>query len=197
MNGLTPEALDLLFLKARTHVAWRAEAIDEQVLRSIYDSARMAPTAMNAQPLRVHFVRSPEAKRKLLDCLSSGNVDKTRAAPVTAILAADLEFYKQLPKLAPYMEGALERFAADPEGAERFARMNATLQSAYFIIAARAHGLDCGPMGGFDAPKLDATFFAERPWRSIMLLNLGHGDPAKNRPRAARLDFDEACVVDE
>ena len=189
---LSDAGLDQIFRQARTFRAWRPEAVSDVLLEAIYDLAKMGPTTINSSPLRVAFLRSKEAKEKLRPALDAGNVDKTMAAPVTAIIAYDLEFYERFPKLAPKRDGR-KIFAGKTELIAETAMRNGSLQGAYFIIAARALGLDCGPMSGFDRSKVDGTFFAGTTWRSNFLCNLGHGDPASLRPRAARLDFDEAC----
>ena len=190
------EALDVLFRNARTHNVWLPEPVSDELLHRVWDLARMGPTAANSSPLRVVFVRSPEAKERLRPALSPGNVDKTMAAPVTAIFAYDLAFYDKLPTLFPHRgEGMRDFFAGNTAAAEASAKQSGTLGAAYFILAARALGLDCGPMGGFDNAKVDAEFFAESTWRSSFLCNLGHGDASKLHPRNPRLDFDEACKV--
>ena len=185
-----------LLLDARTHNGWSGEPLDDAVLRRLYELARMGPTAMNSQPVRLVFVKSTEAKERLRPALAAGNVDKTMAAPVTAIVAYDTEFYGKMEKLVPHAPDAGRRIGGmDAESRRRMALLSATLQGGYIILAARGLGLDCGPMGGFDADKVDAEFFPDHIWKSIFLLNLGHGDPAKLHPRAPRLDFDEACRI--
>jgi 3-hydroxypropanoate dehydrogenase len=185
-----------LLLDARTHNGWLDQPVDDALLRRLYDLARMGPTAMNCQPVRLVFVKSHEAKGRLRPTLSAGNVDKTMAAPVTAIVAYDTEFYLKLTKLVPHAPDAGKEISGMPvEARRRMALLSATLQGGYIILAARGLGLDCGPMGGFDADEVDAEFFADGKWKSIYLLNLGHGDPAKLHPRAPRLDFDEACRI--
>jgi 3-hydroxypropanoate dehydrogenase len=192
---LSTEALSALFLDARTHRAWTQAPVDDATLTRVYELARMAPTAMNAQPLRVRFVRSPEAKARLEPCLDRGNVDKTMTAPVTAILAYDLAFWERMNVLAPRVN-ARELFETHPDEAERAARTNAWLQCGYFILAARATGLDCGPMAGFDAAQIDERFFAGTSLRALLLCNLGHGDASKLFARSPRLSFDEACAIE-
>jgi 3-hydroxypropanoate dehydrogenase len=194
MPTLTDDALDLLFRNARSHNGFLPDPVSDELLHHIWDLARLGPTSANTSPLRIVFVRSPEAKARLLPAVSPGNVEKTTAAPVTAIFAYDLVFYDLLPKLFPHRDirGA---FSADPVRAEQSAKMNSTLQAAYFMLAARGAGLDCGPMGGFDAAKVDAEFFAGTSWRASFLCNLGHGDASKLHPRSPRLDFEEACKV--
>ena len=196
MSNVQSPSFPAIFAEGRTHSAFRDEPISDTLLRTVWDIARMGPTAMNMGSLRVLFVRSKEGKERLRPTLSAGNVDKTMSAPVTAIFAFDVDFHEHLPKLFPHAAGARERFAAQTEE-ERApgARMNATLGAGYFILAARAQGLDCGPMGGFDAKKVDAEFFAGTSWRALFLCNLGYGVPEKLHPRAPRLDFDEACKV--
>jgi 3-hydroxypropanoate dehydrogenase len=187
-------ALDQLFRHARTHNSFAGPVTDD-ALREIYELMKWGPTSANSSPARFVFVRSPEAKAKLRPALSEGNLDKTMAAPVVVIVAHDLEFYEQLPKLFPHTD-ARSWFAGKPE---EHIRTNAfrggTLQGAYFIVAARALGFDCGPMGGFDNALVDAAFFPDGKWKSNFLINLGHGDPAKVRPRNPRLTFDEACRI--
>jgi 3-hydroxypropanoate dehydrogenase len=189
---LSDSGLDKIFRQARTYRAWRDEPASDVLLEAVYDLAKMGPTSANCSPLRVAFLRSTEAKEKLRPALDEGNVNKTMSAPVTAIIAHDLEFYEHFGKLAPKRDGR-KLFAGKTEKIEEEVMRNGSLQGAYFIIAARALGLDCGPMSGFDRQKVDGIFFAGTTWRSNFLCNLGHGDPESLRPRAARLDFDEAC----
>jgi 3-hydroxypropanoate dehydrogenase len=191
---IADSALDQLFRNARTHNAFAGPVTDGD-LREIYDLMKWGPTSANSTPARFVFVRSVQGKEKLRPALSAGNLDKTMAAPVVVIVAYDLEFYEQLPKLFPHTD-ARSWFAGK---AEAHIRDNAfrggTLQGAYFIVAARALGFDCGPMGGFDNVLLDGAFFPDGKWKSNFLINLGHGDPAKVRPRNPRLTFDEACRI--
>lgn len=196
MSTLTEADLQLLFLDARTHGAWLDQPVDDALLGRIYELARMAPTSANSQPMRVVFVKSKEAKARLQPALSPSNVAKTMAAPVTAIIAHDLEFYENLPRLMPHVD-ARSWFASSPkERIERAAFQSGTLQGAYLLLAARALGLDCGPMGGFDNAKVDAEFFPDGKWKSNFLMNLGHGDPAQLHPRNPRLSFEEACRIE-
>jgi 3-hydroxypropanoate dehydrogenase len=188
--------LDQLFLEARTHNRWLRTPVDEAQLRELYALARLGPTSANSQPMRILFVKSSEAKARLLPALAPKNVEKTMTAPVTAIVAHDLEFYEQLPKLLPHVD-ARGWFASRPaEQNERAAFQGSSMQGAYLIMAARALGLDAGPIGGFDAAKVDAAFFPQSTWRSNFLVNLGYGDRAGLYPRSPRLDFDEACRVE-
>lgn len=192
---LDAAALDQVFRNARTHRAWIDEPVSDDTLRAIYDLMKWGPTTANSCPARIVFVRSREAKERLKPALDSGNVAQTMAAPATAIVAYDLEFYEKLPTLAPHVD-ARSWFAGAPEEHLRTTALrNGSLQGAYLIIAARAVGLDCGPMSGFDNAKLDAAFFPGGSVRSNFLCNLGFGDPAKLRPRAPRLAFDEACTI--
>lgn len=191
---LDAAALDRLFLAARTQRSWRPDPVPEPTLRALYDLARMPPTSANCSPMRVVFVVTPEAKKRLEPCLIKGNVRQTMAAPVTAIVAHDAGFYELLPRLYPYAD-ARSWFADDPAGAADTAFRNGSLQGAYLMLAARALGLDVGPMSGFDRAAVDTAFLAGTTWRSNFLCNLGHGDGGRLKPRAPRLGFDEACVL--
>lgn len=187
-------ALAQLFLEARTFNRFRDEPVPDDLLRAAFDLARMAPTSANSSPGRVLFVKSPAAKRRLEPALSEGNRAKTMKAPVTAIVAYDMEFYEHLPRLFPH-EDARSWFAGKPTAIETTAFRNGTLFGAYFILAARAVGLDCGPMSGFDNAKVDAEFFSGTSWRSNFLINLGFGDGSDLRPRHPRFEFDEVCRI--
>ena len=196
-NKISEQCLDVIFREARTHVGWLDKPVDDSLIREAYEVAKFGPTSANTMPLRIVFVKSKEAKARLKPALAEGNVEKTMAAPVTAIFADDLKFYEHVPKLFPVAPQFGAMFAK-PEAAERtkiHAFRNATLQAAYFIIAARALGLDCGPMSGFDNAKLDAEFFPDGRFKSNFIMNIGYGDPNKLRPRFPRLDFDEACKI--
>jgi 3-hydroxypropanoate dehydrogenase len=192
---LTADSLDILFLKARTHRAWLPKPISDDLLRELYDLMKWGPTSANCCPVRILFLRTPEAKQRLRTALSPGNVDQTMKAPVTAVIAHDLKFYDQLPRLSPHNPAVRDVFANSPELAVATAFRNGSLQGGYFILAARSVGLDCGPMSGFDNAKLDAEFFPAGNVKSNFLCNLGYGDPSKLFPRAPRLDFDEACQL--
>lgn len=187
-------ALDILFRKARTHTAWTDQPVSDETLEALYDLLKWGPTSANSSPGRFVFIRSREAKERLKPALSPGNVEKTMKAPVTVIVAYDPYFYEQLPRLYPQAD-ARSWFADDPELAEETAFRNGTLQGAYLIMAARALGLDCGPMSGFDNAKVDDEFLAAFGWRSNFLINLGYGDPADMPPRNPRLEFEEACLL--
>ena len=185
-------ALDQLFRSARTYNAFSGE-IDDATLHRLYDLLKWGPTAANASPARFVFVRSPEAKAKLGPALDPGNREKTLAAPVTVIVGYDMAFYDKLPVLFPHTD-ARSWFAGKPEAAlETVALRNGSLQGAYLILAARALGLDCGPMSGFDAAKVDAAFWEGTRVKTNFLCTLGHGDPSKVFKRNPRLGFDEAC----
>ncbi|HVK63967.1 MAG TPA: malonic semialdehyde reductase [Polyangium sp.] len=189
--------LQQIFGEARTHNGWLSEPVDDATLRSLYEALRLGPTAANSVPARIVFVKSPEAKERLRPCLAPLNVEKTMSAPATAIIAYDTRFHEKMPKLFPARPTMGEALAAmPPEQRDFFLLQNASLQAGYLILAARALGLDCGPMAGFDRDKIDAAFFADLPWKSILLVNLGHGDPTKLYPRNPRLDFDEACRIE-
>lgn len=189
--------LKLLFTEARTHNGWLDKPVDDATLHRLYELARMPPTAANSNPLRIVFVKSPAAKEKLLTAVAPGNIDKTRAAPVTAIVAYDREFHEQMPKLFPARPEMAKNLAGMPEAArDRWVTLNGSLGGGYVILAARALGLDCGPMGGFDNAMVDDLFFAGTGWRSNFLLNLGYGDPTKLYPRNPRLSFEDACRIE-
>ncbi len=190
---LDDRALDIIFRSARSHAGWQPKPVADDTLRRLYDLMKWGPTSANCSPARVLFLRTPEAKARLRPALSAVNVEKTMTAPVTAILAHDLEFYEMLPRLYPKDQTARSWFAGKPAVIDATAFRNGTLQGAYLIIAARAVGLDCGPMSGFDNAKVDAEFFAGTSVKSNFLCNLGYGDPAKLPPRAPRLAFEEAC----
>ena len=191
---LDDAALDTLFLTARTHNKFAPEPVPEALLRRLYDTLRMGPTSANCSPARFVFVTTPAGKEKLRPALSGGNLDKTMSAPVCVIIATDPLFYDQLPKLFPHAD-ARSWFTGSAAMAEETAFRNGTLQGAYLILAARALGLDAGPMSGFDKAKVDAAFFAEGGWKSNFLCNLGHGDPAALFDRSPRLAFEEACRI--
>ena len=193
---LDANELDVVFRQARTHSALSGPVTDEQ-LRAVYELAKWGPTTLNSQPGRFIFVRSKEAKEKLAPALSPGNLDKTMAAPVTAIVAYDTQFHANLPRTFPHRPEANKAFIGDEKAAysNLTAVRNSSLQGAYLIVAARALGLDCGPMSGFDNAKVDAAFFPDGRWKSNFLCNLGRGDPAKLMPRNPRLTFEEACRI--
>lgn len=186
-----PGLTDRLFHEAHTAYRFTDESVDDALLTTLYHLVRQAPTAINSQPLRIVFVRTDEAKQRLLPLLAEGNRAKSASAPVVALLAYDLDFHHHLPHLAPHAPQLRDRFD-DPARREETARFNATLQAGYTIIAARALGLDAGPMGGFDADGVDAEFLRGTSWRSFMVLNLGHVAPDGHRPRAPRLDTADA-----
>jgi 3-hydroxypropanoate dehydrogenase len=196
MSGsvITEQAMKQLFTEARTHNGWQSKAVDDDLLKKVYDLMKFGPTSANCTPMRIAFIKTKEAKEKLKPCLMEGNVEKTMAAPVTALIGMDMKFYDQLPKLFPHAD-AKSWFVGNEAFAAETAMRNSSLQGAYFIIAARAYGLDCGPMSGFDKDKADAAFFAGTSYKSNFLCNLGYGDPSKLFPRSPRLTFDEACKI--
>jgi 3-hydroxypropanoate dehydrogenase len=191
---VSDEGLDLILRKARTHSNWQGRPVPESLLKQVYDLTKMGPTSANTSPARFVFVVSKEAKERLKPALAPGNVEKTMTAPVTVIIAHDLEFYEKLPKLFPHTD-AKSWFAGNPPLIQESAFRNGTLQGAYFMIAARALGLDCGPMSGFNSAKVDEIFFKGTSWKSNFLCNLGIGDASKLHPRQPRLEFDEACKI--
>jgi 3-hydroxypropanoate dehydrogenase len=193
--ALDDAGLDLLFREARTHNRFTDQPVTDDELRALYEVLKLGPTSANCSPARFLFLRTMEQKQKLTPALSSGNREKTLAAPVTVIAAYDPHFYEKLPKLFPHNPDVRSWFTSNDSLAATTAFRNGTLQGAYLILAARAVGLDTGPMSGFDNAMVDEVFLADRSWRSNFLCNLGHGDPAGLLPRSPRLDFDEACVL--
>jgi 3-hydroxypropanoate dehydrogenase len=191
---LDQAGVDALFTEARTHYKWLPDPITDDELRRLYEIVRTGPTSANSSPARFLFLRTPEAKERLRPALSAGNVDKTLSAPVVTIIAHDPAFFDQLPKLFPHAD-ARSWFAGNDALAEATAFRNGTMQGAYLILAARAMGLDTGPMSGFDNARVDEAFLADRGWKSNFLVNLGHGDTSGLFPRSPRLGFDEACVL--
>jgi 3-hydroxypropanoate dehydrogenase len=187
-------ALDALFRAARTHYKWTDEPVSDATLRELYDLLRLGPTSANSSPGRFLFLRTRAAKERLVPALSRGNVKKVITSPVTVIVAYDPHFYEHLPRLFPSAD-ARAWFSGNEALAEETAFRNGTLQGAYLIVAARALGLDCGPMSGFDRDKVDEIFLADRGWKSNFLINIGRGDRTDPASRAPRLDFDEACVL--
>ena len=187
-------ALEALFLEARTHTAWTDQPVNDDELRAVFDVMKLGPTSANCSPARFVFVRTAEGKEKLRPSLSAGNVAKTMAAPVVVIVAHDPHFYDHLYKLYPQTD-AKTWFSGNYTLAEETAFRNGTLQGAYFILAARALGLDCGPMSGFDKSKVDSAFLWDRGWKCNFLINLGHGDPAAVQARGPRFGFDEVSVL--
>jgi 3-hydroxypropanoate dehydrogenase len=203
------QTLNTLFREARTHNKWQPRPVPDETLRDLYDLLKWAPTSANSAPARFVFLRTTEAKERLRPALAPLNVDKTMAAPVTVIVAYDMKFYQQLPKLFPQNPGMAKLFESNPDMVETTARRNSSLQGAYMIMAARALGLDCGPMSGFDHAKVDEEFFAagqpcfgcdqeffaEGHVKTNFLCNLGYGDASSLFPRLPRLAFNEACSL--
>ena len=197
MSRIDSTALDQLFFNARTANGFEDAAVPMELLRQVYDIAKMGPTSMNTQPARFVFLNSSASRARLLPALMPGNVDKTKAAPVTVIVATDTQFYEHLPQVW-HGPGAREMFAGNAPLAQSTAQRNGTLSGAYFIIAARALGLDCGPMSGVDLGKVNAEFFADGPnkgYQANFLINLGYGDNSKLFNRNPRLTFEQACTV--
>jgi 3-hydroxypropanoate dehydrogenase len=208
MNTLNNETLDILFREARTYNAWLDKPVADDILRQLYEILKWGPTSANSCPARFIFLRSPEAKERLRPALSPGNVDKTMTSPVTVVIAYDLKFYEKLPRLFPHNPAMRDVFANNPQLIENTAKRNSSLQGAYLMLAARALGLDCGPMSGFDNTKVDdeffgadkcedceQEFFSEGHVKSNFLCNLGYGDSSKLYPRSPRPEFSEACSL--
>ena len=195
MPALGAEALDTLFRTARSRYRWTAEPVGDDVLRALYDLMRFGPTSANSCPARVLFLRTTEAKERLRPALSAGNVDKAMSAPVVAVVAHDPEFFEQLPRLYPQGADARAWFAGNALLADETATRNSTLQGGYLILAARAVGLDAGPMSGFDRDRVAAALMAGRGWRTTFMVCIGHADATAEHDRAPRLEFDEACVL--
>lgn len=191
---LDEQSLNLLFREARTHSVWQDKPVSDAQLMQIYDLMKWPPTSANCSPARIVFVRGTAAKEKLLACVSPGNAEKTHTAPVTAIVAYDMEFYEKLPALFPHAD-ARSWFAGNQALIDKTAFRNGTLQGAYLIFAARALGLDAGPMSGFDNDKVDQAFFPNSKIKSNFLVNLGYGDSSKLFPRSPRLAFQEAAQI--
>ncbi len=194
MNPIPAAAIDQIFRTARTANGFTDQPVSDDLLLQVYELAAYGPTAMNCQPTRYVFVRTPEGKARLRECLSPGNVDKTAAAPVTVIVAVDRQFHEHMPQIW-HREGAREMFAGNAALAQSTAERNGTLGGAYLIVAARALGLDCGPMSGFDMDRLNAAFFPDGRYQANFLINLGYGDDAKLFPRNPRLAFEQACTL--
>ncbi len=195
MQTLNDEARRLLFTEARTHNRFTPEPVPDVLLRQLYDLMKWGPTSANCSPARLVFVKSPEAKAKLAPCMSEGNRDKTLQAPVNAIVGMDMAFYDKLPELFPHNLTAKSWFDGNPEFSASTAMRNSSLQGAYFMLAARGLGLDCGPMSGFNADAVNAAFFAGTSVKANFICNLGHGDPAGLFPRSPRLSFEQACRI--
>jgi 3-hydroxypropanoate dehydrogenase len=191
---LDDAALKLLFTEARTHNAWQPRAVSQALLAQLYDLAKMGPTSANCSPARFVFVQSAEAKARLRPALLASNVDKTMQAPVTVIVGSDQVFFERLPQLFPHAD-AKSWFVGNPPLITATAFRNSTLQAAYLMLAARALGLDCGPMSGFDQALVDAEFFAGTEIKSNFLINLGYGDATAMFARSPRLDFADACQI--
>ena len=194
VSQLDPLALDLLFIEARTHTVWQDKDVDTSVLEHLYRLMKMAPTSMNISPARIVFIKSSEAKERLRPALVSGNVEKTMTAPVCAIIGYDVSCWKNLDKLFPFKDMS-QLFTENPQFAETTAFRNGSMQGAYFILAARSIGLDCGPMSGFDNVKVDEEFFGGTEIKSNFLCNLGYGVWDNIPNRAPRLEFDEVCKI--
>lgn len=189
-------SLSQLFTEARTYSYWQDKSVPDATLKALYELMKFAPTSMNSNPLRIVFLRSAEAKARLKPALAEGNISKVESAPVTAILAYDRRFFDKLPELYPHVD-AKALFVGNEPFQEETAFRNSSIQGGYFILAARALGLDVGPLSGFDNDKVDQIFFGDwdHHYRSNFLCNLGYGDDSKLRPRGPRISFDEACTL--
>ena len=195
-NTLSADALDLIFREARSYNDWLDQPVSDDEIHAIYELLKMAPTSANMQPARIVWAKSPEAKAKLADCASDGNKDKITSAPVVAIIGYDIDFHEELPWLFPHTD-AKSWFDGDEDGRKEGAFRNSSLQGAYLMIAARALGLDCGPMSGFDSEAVDKAFFADQPrHRSNFICAIGHGDPKSIFDRSPRPDFDKFNRID-
>jgi len=194
MESLNQQALEQLFLSARTHNGWQDKSVSEEILKQLYDLVKFAPTSANASPARFLFLTSKESKEKLKPSLMEGNIEKTMQSPVTVIIGYDMNFYEHLPFLFPHTD-AKAWFEGNEALIEETAFRNSSLQGGYLIMAARALGLDCGAMSGFDKEKVAQTFFPEGNIKINFLCNLGYGDPEKLYPRSPRLSFEQTCQI--
>ncbi len=193
-QSLKQSALSQLFIDARTHNSWQDKPVTDEQIKDLYELLKFAPTSVNCNPARFLFIKSPQAKERLLACVTPGNLEKTRAAPVTAIIGMDLDFYEQLPKLFPHVD-AKSWFVGKDAYIESTAFRNSALQGAYLTMAVRALGLDCGAMSGFDADKVNAEFFPDGRVKVNFLLNIGYGNSASLMPRQPRPSFAEVCRI--
>ena len=193
-HSIDQVALKQLFIDARTHNAWQPKSVSDEQLKQIYELYKFAPTSVNSNPAHILFVKSSAEKERLVACVNPSNVDKTRSAPVTAIIGMDLDFYEELPKLFPHVD-ARSWFIGKDDYIQSTAFRNSSLQGAYLILAVRALGLDCGAMSGFDVDKVNAEFFPGGRLKANFLLNIGYGDASSLMPRHPRPSFDEACRI--
>lgn len=195
MSKIGENGLDLLFRKARSHNAWRDQPLEQSTLEAIYEVVKWGPTSSNCSPARFVFCISEEAKARLASVAMEGNRAKIRTAPACVIIAYDERFHTELPRLFPHKPESEKLFADNAALAQSTAFRNSSLQGAYLIVAARVLGLDCGPMSGFDAAKLNAEFFPDGRFKSNFLCNIGHGDPKGLFPRSPRFEFDDVCQI--
>jgi len=195
ITGLDDLSLDLMFRKARSHNAWHDKPVSDETLHELYELMKWGPTASNSCPARITFVKSDQAKEKLVPCLMPNNENKVRTAPAIAIISNDMKFYEQMPKLMPFRPDANKMFIEKPEMVQPFAARNGSLQGAYLIFAARAIGLDAGPMSGFKNPEVDEAFFKGTDIKSNFLCALGYADETGIFQRLPRLEFEEACQI--
>ncbi|WP_394778750.1 malonic semialdehyde reductase [Undibacterium sp.] len=195
LKTLDEDSLDLLFRRARSHNGWLDQPVPDELLERIYELMKMGPTSVNSSPARLLFLRSESARQRLLPAVNHGNMDKVMTAPVVVLIAHDLHFHEKLPQLFPHNPGVGGLFAANKELAETTAFRNGSLQGAYFMLAARSLGLDCGPVSGFDAAAVNREFFADGKLKVNFLCNVGFGDYSKIFPRSPRLSFEQACSL--
>ncbi|CEG58536.1 malonic semialdehyde reductase [Legionella fallonii] len=195
MSKVSNDVLNKLFFEARTVNDWLPKEVSDHDLEDIYNLMKWGPTSANLSPARIVFVKKGLHREKLIDCLSPGNIEKVKAAPVTVIIAQDMMFYEKIDKLFPHALGFRDMFASNKEFADLTALRNSSLQGAYFILAARTLGFDCGPMSGFNNQKLDEQFFSGTTWKSNFICNLGYGNKENLHPRLPRLSFEEACKI--
>ncbi len=195
MTSVDNVTLETLFIDGRSQNGWRPNAVGDAEIRKAYDMAKWGPTSMNTQPMRLLLLRSAEAKERLKPALAPTNVEKVMTAPVIAVIAYDIEFHRQLPKVFPHNPNAQAFFTSNEAMIKPTAFRNGSLQAAYFMLALRAVGLDVGPMSGFDPAKVDAEFFADKPWQTNLICGIGHGDPAKVFNRSPRLNFEDVALT--
>lgn len=195
MEAVSDQAIKQIFTEARTYSAWELKDVSDKILHEIYELMKWGPTSANSSPVRIVFVKSQHEKEKLLSAVLPQNAEKVQTAPVTAIIAQDEKFYEHIPKLAPHLASFKEFFASNKEFADSTALRNSSLQGAYFILVARALGLDCGPMSGFNSAKVDEVFFKGTSWKANFICNIGYGDRTKLHPRLPRLSFEETCKI--
>jgi len=193
--AISTEAVDRLFVQARSYASWTDKPVNHELIHQLYELAKWGPTSMNCLPMRLVFITTEEARQRLLPSISAGNVDKVQHAPVTVIIAADTRFYEHMPVLFPYIEKVENMFIEDQSLSQQTAFRNSSLQGAYVLLAARSLGLDTGAMSGFDPEKIDRDFFPDGRFKTNFIMNIGYGDHSKLHPRGPRLDFDQVAQI--